>query len=78
MGERCAVDSLSDGHKDDKISRQGLGENCVRGNYGSAGAKKEIWVASPYFPAFFCNLGLVFSDVLCYNFMRRYVCVTEK
>ena len=77
-GENAGICSKSDRHKDDKISRQGLGENCVRGNYGSAGAKKEIWVASPYFPAFFCNLGLVFSNVLCYNSKRCYVRVTEK
>lgn len=31
----------------------------------------------PYFLDF-CNLGLVFLCVLCYNFMRRYVRVTEK
>gem|GEM_PF-4024795 len=40
--------------------------------------KSRKTVKTPVFFWNFYNLGLVFSCVLCYNFMRRYVCVTEK
>ena len=74
-GSRCAC---LDTH------RCGAGALCERGVPGMVwtgrrGERMQVFAAriSRIF-WIFCNLGLVFLCVLCYNFMRRYVRVTEK
>ena len=74
-GSRCAC---LDTH------RCGTGALCERGVPGTVwtgrrGERMQVFAAriSRIF-WIFCNLGLVFLCVLCYNFMRRYVRVTEK
>ena len=74
-GSRCAC---PDTH------RCGAGALCERGVPGMVwtgrhGQRLQVFAAriSRIF-WIFCNLGLVFLCVLCYNFMRRYVRVTEK